>query len=155
MAAPPSPVDENGILYLSDDEVKSLQYWALVKESVFCSFDRVASDQVYGFKNVVHSNHLMILSQLEMFLSIISEERMWDKTNSLTGFDKGSNYYIEENCIVKIKKSLACKMDKSLIHKIFDIFELYDLNNIVPAINRNGLGFMGIETMVGNRFVIS
>jgi len=133
-------------------ELKAFEYWDLIHDHVVRLFDKVSSDQIYGVQNCKNTKQLMLYKQLEIFLSIICQERIWDAENDPYGFDLGNEYYIVTNHIVEIKKALRCRMDKSLINTIFTIFGLYDLNVIIANEDKDGIGYMGIEAVSENVF---
>jgi N-acetylglucosamine kinase-like BadF-type ATPase len=93
---------------------------------------------------------------LEFYLGIIEEQRHWDAVNDPDGLDKGSAYYIGENCIKSIRRALVCRgFSAGLLSKIFDIFGLYDLTDTTPREEKEGIGVMGLEAETGKVFNIS
>jgi hypothetical protein len=132
------------------------QYWAIVCKQALRCFDRVASDQVLGTRDCHDAQMLRLFKQLEFYLGIIEEQRHWDSVNDPEGQDKGSAYYIDENCIKSIRRALVCRgFSTGLLSKIFDIFGLYDLTDTTPIQEKDGIGIMALEVESGRVFTIS
>ncbi len=72
---------------------------------------------------------------------MIQVEREFDAEISVTGLDKGTQYYIDAYCTVDIQNKFYCKgYSVATILKIFELFDLYYVEQ-----DQDGIGYMQIS----------